>query len=339
MAREAREGARRPRGLREARNGGGTPAPPGTAPSPALRGMWRGPELPGAWSQAGRRAARRAAGRFAGRAAWFCHSASSLPPPAPSCRLPRPGRARGRSPRPPAEGRARGRLQPRVLLLPAGRGAPITASPKPQGCGEGSCWGVGPREPSSSAALRVSGHRRPGWDPAFRFSGCEALVGGGILGAPFPVQPGVGGGDPYLETWRRLESDQSREAGSSGLEQFCSCSFTCLQPWPVLPVASDLRVGSSACRPGFVRDPFCPPRPELGPAFPASQARLKLGETPLGLAARQNARPGPESRESLEIAQPRRPAERWPAAPSSAPPSPLPLSCLFCSAPFNFYRC
>lgn len=192
MAREAREGARRPSGLREARNGGGTPAPPGTAPSPALRGMWRGPGLPGAWSQAGRRAARRAAGRFAGRAAWFCHSASSLPPPAPSCRRPRPGRARGRSPRPPAEGSARGRRQPRVLLLPAGRGAPITASPKPQGCGEGSCWGVGPREPSSSAPLRVSGHRRPGWDPAFRFSGCEAL-GGGHPWRPLPSAARCGG--------------------------------------------------------------------------------------------------------------------------------------------------
>lgn len=216
-----------------------------------------------------------------------------------------------------------GDASPAFFCCQPAAGLPSPPRPSPKGVVRGAAGESGlasrPRRPHSSGSPATAdlGGTQP-------FASAAAkLWGGGILGSPFPVQPGVGGGDPYLETWRRLESDQSGEAGSSGLEQFCSCSFTCLQPRPILPVASDLRVGSSACRAEFVRDAFCPPRPELGPALSASQARLKLGETPLGLAARQNARPGLESRESLEIAQPRRPAERWPAAPSSAPPSPL----------------
>ena len=67
----------------------------------------------------------------------------------------------------------------------------------------------------------------------------------------------------------------------------------------ILSLAPDPGGRSKAGSPAFIWDPLDPRRPpELGPALPASQARLKLGETPLGQAARQNARAGLESRES-----------------------------------------
>lgn len=58
--------------------------------------------------------------------------------------------------------------------------------------------------------------------------------------------------------------------------------------WAILPLAPDLGGRSNDGSPEFIWDPLDPRgSPELGPAVLASQARLKLRETPLGLAARQ----------------------------------------------------
>lgn len=82
-----------------------------------------------------------AAWRFAGRAAWFCQTASSSPPPAPSCRRPRPGRGMRLSPRPVAEASARGGRQLRVLLLQAGCGGlPSPPLPNPEGVVREAAW-------------------------------------------------------------------------------------------------------------------------------------------------------------------------------------------------------
>lgn len=134
---------------------------------------------------------------------------------------------------------------------------------------------------------------------------------GPSLAPPASVFPGWERGNPYLGTGGRLEGDQSRRQDHLGLN--ISAGVPLRDP------------ASCACKPGRSRPGIGPrPRPprleaqnfagthfvlanaELGPALAASQARPKLGEAHLGLADRQNARPGLESQDSR-----RRRARGW----------------------------
>lgn len=124
-----------PNRLREARSVGLQPFP-GCGRSRLAESSW-------CMESAGEARGPGAAWRFAGRAAWFCQTASSSPPPAPEL-PPDPDRGELVAIVPAARGggeRTWGTAAPGSFVASRLLGAPVTASPEPRGCGEGSCLG------------------------------------------------------------------------------------------------------------------------------------------------------------------------------------------------------
>lgn len=139
-----------------------------------------------------------------------------------------------------------------------------------------------------------------------------------------------------------LEGDQSRRQAPPGLNRsaaviLCVPTSHACNPGPFCKLCRTSVAGSTPEAQDLSGHHSGVANPELGPAVPGSQARRKLGEAPLGQAARQNARLGLESRENEENVPPALASGTQPRAAlrTAAPP----LSCPFCLAPFYFSCC
>lgn len=169
------------------------------------------------------------------------------------------------------------------------RGSP-RCLPKTPGRGEGSSgeWGLG---------SWVSGRCGLGWDSAFGSRGCCEPRGHALrrLQSSRVSREEI----PTWELGRRWE----QEAGSP--LQLLFCAFQ--PPVPANPGPSARCVGARRPSPRPKPGARCVlARAELGPALPESQARLKLGGAPFGLAAPQNARPRAGGRRKPANARPGR---------------------------------